>query len=795
MVFPVVTRMIKCTADYVIALAAQTQTALQTGIGGDLMVRIRIMAVLVVVLLCPATAPARDRIHITHAYANTNAQSLIGLPMGDHKTIVDMEGNLHWSQWSLKRRALDVPFGFSAQMDGTLAIQILSGRSPLKVTGQHLYRNRFPFVVTYLAGNGFEADELAFSTEAASHGLDVVRVLLKNTGPSSTTVEVRLSGKRHNLPALADKSALTTRDGYLVALAQAQSGTFSAKQQNFLLDYRTRVPAHSTVTLWLKRPYSLLAKDSAAIAVVSGSDLLNWSIQSWEAFWAAGANIELPEGEIKDFYDSSLAYVVILTERGPEGDLWTLDGPGVYRQYWGRGEYFQARALEVSGHMEIAKATAAHAFKLQYDDGEWDRPAISGWPAWDSIGGEGGTVWDYYLFSHDRAWLAKAYPYTYAAARWIEYHREESELPADAPAGAQGIQRQLPWSCREEPNPPLKLGEKPYWWGLLPWGYGDSGLPQGHAFTHNVMALYEIECALKAALELGRSADAERLRSEYTDFKAAILDSMQRAIALEKEEPHYLPAMPTLPDGAISQSFLAVYPTQLFSPEHPWVTGLLQRMERTEVHGQPANMAWMGAGGVWPGESMNVAETYLRRGQVQKAVDMLISALNFSYTTNVWREEIRVNKDLPPVCDTTPEKRATFRNGHGTGDMPEAWANANLVNLVRDMLLYRRDHTLYLLAGIPADWISPGEYIGIQNAPVTFGGKVSFRLTYPRPGEMVLTLTPPPKPIDISARFPISEGQSIKSAKVSGKQVKTFSGSHVFLQQVAIPVSIKVEFR
>ena len=127
--------------------------------------------------------------------------------------------------------------------------------------------------------------------------------------------------------------------------------------------------------------------------------------------------------------------------------------------------------------------------------------------------------------------------------------------------------------------------------------------------------------------------------------------------------------------------------------------------------------------------------------------------------------------------------------------MPEAWANANLVNLVRDMLLYRRDHTLYVLAGIPADWIAPGESIGIESAPVTFGGKVSFRLTYPRPGRMILALTPPARPLDIRARFPIAEGQGIKTATVNGKPVKAFSNSQVFLQQVATPVRIEVEFQ
>ena len=133
-------------------------------------------------LTLAAFAAARDLIHVTHAYANSNAQSLIGVPMGGHKTIVDMQGNLHWSQWSLKTRGLDVPFAFSAQMDGELAIQVYSGGPQIKVTRQHLYHNRFPFVVTRLAGDSLSVEELAFSTQPPGNGLDVVHLRLRNSG-------------------------------------------------------------------------------------------------------------------------------------------------------------------------------------------------------------------------------------------------------------------------------------------------------------------------------------------------------------------------------------------------------------------------------------------------------------------------------------------------------------------------------------------------------------------------------------------------------------------------------------
>src|ERR1700712_5441641 len=96
---------------------------------------------------------------IDHRYTNTDAQSLIGLPMGSHKTIVDKKGNLKWSQWSLKRKPLDVPIGFSSQMDGELAIDAFVGTTPLTVSSQALYNGRSPFIVTKLTAPGLSLEE------------------------------------------------------------------------------------------------------------------------------------------------------------------------------------------------------------------------------------------------------------------------------------------------------------------------------------------------------------------------------------------------------------------------------------------------------------------------------------------------------------------------------------------------------------------------------------------------------------------------------------------------------------
>src|SRR5580704_18060615 len=70
-----------------------------------------------------AQSAGRIDLGIDHRYTNSDAQSLIGLPLGSHKTTVEKNGSLRWSQWSLKRKPLDVPIGFSSQMDGALAIE------------------------------------------------------------------------------------------------------------------------------------------------------------------------------------------------------------------------------------------------------------------------------------------------------------------------------------------------------------------------------------------------------------------------------------------------------------------------------------------------------------------------------------------------------------------------------------------------------------------------------------------------------------------------------------------------
>jgi hypothetical protein len=756
-------------------------------------------------LLLVGVSIGAAQVTIDHHWSNSDAQSLIGLPMGSHKTIVDKQGDLKWSQWSLKRKPLDTPIGFSSQMDGELAIAAFAGTKPLKVNQQELYGGRYPFVVSQLSGGGLTLEELAFAVDpeaksgqfpdrnSGTKGLDVVRLSLRNEGATPVDAVLKLSGKERNLPGHVQGEALVTQSGEDVALlADAAGATVTSEDQGLTLALRVTIPAQGEKTLWLELPYEWQAARNGELSRESGPALLTKATAQWNDLWARAAKVEFPQRELSDFYYSSLAYVLILTEYDAQGDLWALDGPAVYRQYWGRGEYFQARALEVGGWLDPARQSVEHAFHIMNDDGEWDGPPTSGWPAWDNAGGNAGAVWDYYLFSGDRKWLAESYPYLLRSAQWIRDHREETRLEgvAETPEGARPAKRMIASKCKPEPEPALKTGEKSYWYGLLPWSYGDSGLPEGHSYSHNFLAAYAEKVTGDAARTLEDADDAAWLDKEYAAYTADIRESVRRAVTLEKETPAYLPAMPTYPEGAYSQTFLAVYPTQIYAANDPLVTGLIARMEREEKQGIPTNVAWAGPAGVWAGEAMNMAETYLLRGEKKKAAEMLVAALNHSYSTKVWKEEILIDVDQPRACDTPHSKRS---NMEGTGDMPEAWANANLVLMLRDMLVNEREGRLHLLAGLPESWVPEGKVLAVENAPVTTGGTVSLRVEHVNAKQWRITMDPHGKTRELVVHLPVDDPGTVSAVRIDGK--KTAAAPEIALTADGKASVIELEVR
>src|SRR5437868_7522318 len=189
--------------------------------------------------------------------------------------------------------------------------------------------------------------------------------------------------------------ALITGAGEDVAIVSEPGGAALSREDGGLtLALRATVAPRESKTIWVRLPYEWPSARNAELSTFAGDALLEKAAAQWDAIWARGAQLHYPEQALNDFYQASIAYVLILTEYDANGDLWILDGPDVYRQYWGRGEYFQARAMEVAGYLDSARESVEHAWHIINDDGEWDGPPVSGWPAWDNIGGNAGAAWD-----------------------------------------------------------------------------------------------------------------------------------------------------------------------------------------------------------------------------------------------------------------------------------------------------------------------------------------------------------------------------------------------------------------
>ncbi|HKO19082.1 MAG TPA: hypothetical protein VJU82_09365, partial [Acidobacteriaceae bacterium] len=155
---------------------------------------------------------------------------------------------------------------------------------------------------------------------------------------------------------------------------------------------------------------------------------------------------------------------------------------------------------------------------------------------------------------------------------------------------------------------------------------------------------------------------------------------------------------------------------------------------------------------------------------------MLIAAINHSYTTDVFKEEILTDVTKERACEGPHSNR---QNGQGTGDMPEAWGNANAVDLLRDMLVQERTEapagigsktTLHLLSGLPAEWLSKaGETASIERTPTTLGTAVSVSITRTGPNALRVHFDPGARPVETVVHVPLTHGTRVISATMNGK--------------------------
>jgi hypothetical protein len=395
------------------------------------------------------------------------------------------------------------------------------------------------------------------------------------------------------------------------------------------------------------------------------------------AAWRALLNrvpLEVPDPRVNASFRASQMYLLL----NRRGDI-PRSGPLAYDAFWVRDTVYIGEALERMGADVDNASTLEALLASQRADGAF--PAITD-PAgpravdeWDAPGEAIVGLVSHYRYTHDSKWLARIYPSLLRAAQFLDALRGRT------------------------------LKEPPETVSLLPANLSaeDLGPDTWHHYWDDFWAIAGYREAGFAAAELGKTDDATQLTNRAQDMQSNVVHSI--ALVDAKTGVDYVPNGPedVLSSAMARGTTPALWPFR--SLQGPAAADLLQRSFRKY------DGAWLAPqgggyvhyqGSLWPYGGLGIAHAMLRLGMRAEAQQVLGWTLDHQTIpdTYTWGEGINPHN-----------------GGLEFGDMPHSWAAAEMVSLVRDMLLSEDDGWLVVNSGAPDGWFEPGDSVTLRSAP------------------------------------------------------------------------------
>jgi hypothetical protein len=272
--------------------------------------------------------------------------------------------------------------------------------------------------------------------------------------------------------------------------------------------------------------------------------------------------------------------------------------------------------------------------------------------------------------------------------------------------------------------------------GLLPaTSIPDNELMAGHVVSYHLYALAGARAAATLAEVAGQPRLADQWRDFHREFQTAVLRRLEMLVretggVLTPGFEGYEAAAVTVnvswvekpysytPAGAYGETggcdwhnVGAVFPTEMLPPDHPWITGSLARWRHAYVEGifpYPSKGDYTLTHNY---NTLNLSETWLRRGDYAEALRDLYGVLLHTTATHASAE-----------CVDTAGRR-------DFGCTPHNWFSAKLVRFIRDLLVYEgHDQRLHVLRGLAPAWMMPGMEVGLRAAPTEWG-RLDFTAT------------------------------------------------------------------
>lgn len=464
----------------------------------------------------------------------------------------------------------------------------------------------------------------------------------------------------------------------------------------------------------------------------------------------------VPDQDLRDMLTAATRTIMQARDSDASGHPVFQVGPTVYRGLWIADGHF---LLEAARYLRL-DTDAWHGIRTLLDrvraDGSInalaDQPGLAEHPHLKETGIAVATLVRQWELTGDDGWLRDVWPVVRGAVDHIsELRRRARDLPRDSPAR-----------------------------DLMPPAFSDGGVAGGRPeLTTALWTLAGLKHAARAARRLAPD-DAARIEETYGRLLADLRRAMREYAETLPDGTPYVPMIlpgsgrhDTLlgvddppvhdrirPESATWALAHAIWPGEVFDPDEPVVRDFLHLLDTLDGReGIPATTGWLPYRAVWTYYASFAAHAYLYAGRPDKARELLYAFCDHAAPTRVWREE-------QPLTGA----------GHDDvwGDMPHGWASAELIRLVRHLIVFERENTLELLPGVPGSWVEDDEGVRVERTPTRFG-LVSVAARRPAagaPGTVDVTV----EPYDGGVGF---AGECVLHVPATGPWRVEFNDSHV----------------
>jgi hypothetical protein len=673
-------------------------------------------------------------------YSPVRWQACIGLPDDPYKSVVGSDGSLYYRYGGGKYYDFKVrvrPELFAEGPAGKVRQRLLEPRVPLVISEQ----SRGGLTLTSEAWVGAPDAKGMTVDQWSRRRVDYLWLRLKNTGAKQAAGSITLEVDGL-MPTLAGDSATLLEAGTaprtflgMSPPCQSLSGT-----KPFRL-------AWPEVQLAPGEEYSVLVtipqgpEAKATADVKQAAALRQRAVAFWKGADLPFGRITLPDPAMQGLLDSSIRNIYQAREIKAGRPAFQV-GPTCYRGTWAADGPFILESITYLGRASEVRAGLEN--QVDHDEGPQGVPFSkkSGLRLW--------MIWRHAQLTGDWQWLRTMWP------------RVEREVKAIV------SYRRMTRSDPKQVN-----------FGLMPRGFGDGGLGGEHREYTNI---YWTLAGLKAAIEMAQKLDrpeAAAWEIEYQDYWATFQRARQRDKLTDAAGNVYVPVtmqgeQPQLPQRGAWAFLQSIFPGRVFAADDRLMLGTLAMLDANQREGLIYGTGWL-ADGVWNYAGSFYGHAHLWLGHGRKAAATLYAFANHACPLGCWREEQNCRGEKENYC----------------GDMPHNWASAELIRLVRHLLVLERGNELHLLEGLPRAWAKSGSRTRLVEVPTSFG-PIDLELTVAADGRSaVLQVKPPRREAPAKLVVHLEHfGRAVRAIQLDGKPL---SGPSAALAGDR-PATVRIEF-